>query len=179
MPRPEGTPHIRQKELELERLKNSEMELLRKQLQQSYDRVQDVTKQNLLLKDKCLQLAEFLRQTTFETTEQEKEDQVLMERIVRENAFLRDLLQVSRASQPKLQEIEAALSIEEAALAPVAEYDKLVQGYREQRFARKSKSIGNVSKKNYLLDLSGAPNTSQNAVWDSFFGKAETKSKKK
>ena len=165
--------------MELERLKNSEMDLLRKQMQQAYDRVQDVTRQNLLLKDKCLKLAEFLRQTSFETTEQEKEDQIAMERVIRENAFLRDLLQVSRVSQPKLQEIEAALAIEEAALAPAAEYDKLVQGYREQRFARKSKSIGNVSKKNYLLDLSSTPSTSQNAVWDSFFSKADTKSKKK
>ena len=115
---------------------------------------------------------EYLRHFAFEATEQEKDDLALVERVERENCFLRDLLQVSR--EPKLAEIEAALVREETNL-DTSEYEKLIQGYRDQRYSRKSKSIGNVAKKSYLLDTTET--ITPTGAWDSFFSRGESKSK--
>ena len=121
---------------------------------------------------------EFLRVSTFEITEQEKEDATTTEKLKRENEFLRDLLQISRISEVKTTEIDAKLSTEEANLR-TSEYDKLVESYRQQRISRKSKSIGiAANKKNYLLE-EGGDKGNQGGVWDSFFTAKTDVGKKK
>jgi len=155
------------------KLKHSEIDSVKQQLQVANEKTQAALKQNVTLKDKCLALVEFLRQTAFDVTQEEKEDQVLVQKLSRENGFLRELLQLSRISEPKIAEIEGLLKEEEAGLNmhPAPEYAQLLESYRQQRFARKSKSIGIPGvKKGYLLDTHSSA-SKPDSGWDSFFAR--------
>lgn len=144
-------------------------------MQAANEKAQLALKQNVALKDKCMSLVEFLRQTAFDLSQEEKEDQVLVQRLSRENIFLRELLQLSRISEPKISEIDELLKAEETgvALLPAADYSDVLESYRQQRFARKSKSIGIPgSKKGYLLEAQSSSKQEKDSGWDSFFARA-------
>lgn len=97
-----------QRELELEKLKNMRIEFLEQQMKREKEKSHKLILQNIRLKEKYLELINKLRQNLYEYTEDEKEDNILLEQLVRENRHLRELLAISKLSDPKVRDIETA-----------------------------------------------------------------------
>ena len=57
-----------------------------------------------------MEMLEVLRQAAFEISEQEKEDQMNIEHLVRENKHLREMLAISRLTEESVKEIEGMLT---------------------------------------------------------------------
>lgn len=132
--------------------------------------------QNIRLKEKYLELINKLRQNLYEYTEDEKEDNILLEQLVRENRHLRELLAISKLSDPKVRDIDTALLTEEKVMnqMSIEQYREQLVAYKQARESRKrSKSMADIKSKNFLAGVQ-AEQSSGSDVWSSFFKKHET-----
>jgi hypothetical protein len=160
-----------QKELSLERLKTSRIEFLEQQLSSERGKSQRLLNVNLRLKERYLNLLEILRQSAFEMNEQDKDDQLNLETLTRENQHLRELLGISRLSSAKIEQTELLLIAEEAKVQPsIEDYKDTLQSYRLKRQQQtRSKSCVAPGEKAYLLGAAAPVQQSQGDFWASFF----------
>ena len=61
-----------------------------------------------------MNMLEVLRQAAFEISEQEKEDQMNIEHLIRENRHLREMLAISKINDVNVKEIETSLTTAES-----------------------------------------------------------------
>ena len=165
-----------QRELELEKLKNMRIEFLEQQMKREKEKSHKLILQNIRLKEKYLELINKLRQNLYEYTEDEKEDNILLEQLVRENRHLRELLAISKLSDPKVRDIETALLTEEKAMnqMSIEQYREQLMAYKQERESRKrSKSMADIKSKNFLVGVQ-SEHSGGSDVWSSFFKKHET-----
>ena len=163
------------RELEVEKLKNTRIDILEQQIQKEHIKKQGLLHQHLKLKEKYLELLSTMREAAFQVSGEDKEDILLFEKLSKENIKLKELLSLSRISDPKSNDIEKV--IEEEDYEDKEKYKKTLKNYRDQRIAQKrSKSFAIVGRKNYLLMSPKGKNT-ENNVWDTFFKKQEENSK--
>lgn len=161
------------RELEVERLKNTRIDILEQQIQKEQFKKQGLLQNHLKLKEKYLSLLGTMREAAFLTTDEDREDICLFERLLKENAKLKELLAISRISDPKANDIEKIIEEEDG--EDKEKYKKTLKGYRDQKIAQKrSKSFAIVGRKNYLL-MSPKEKNTENTVWDNFFKKHEGK----
>ena len=163
------------RELEVEKLKNTRIDILEQQTQKEQLKKQGLLQHHLKLKEKYLGLLATMREAAFQITEEDKEDISLFEKLSKENTKLKELLAFSRISDPKSNDIEKI--IEEDESEEKEKYKKTLKSYRDQKIAQKrSKSFAIVGRKNYLL-MSPKEKNSESTVWDNFFKKHEQKGK--
>ena len=162
------------RELEVEKLKNTRIDIIEQQIQKEQNRKQGLLQQHLKLKEKYLALVSTMREAAFDLNEEDKQDITLFEKLSKENIRLKEILAFSKISDPKANDLEKITEVEEA---DPDKYKETLRHYREQRIAQKrSKSFAIVGRKNYLL-MSPKEKTNTNNVWDNFFKKHEQKSK--
>lgn len=162
------------RDLELEKLKNTRIDLLDQQLNKEKNRKQGFLQTHLKLKERYMGLLEVMREAAFEIKDEDKEDISLFEQLTRENQQLKEMLAFSRISDPKVQEIERALRGEDVTEQPnMEEYKETLRSYRKKKNDQKrSKSFGIVGRKNYLL-MSPQDKQETGNIWDNFFNKQE------
>ncbi|OMJ79318.1 hypothetical protein SteCoe_20699 [Stentor coeruleus] len=102
------------RELEKERLRGMKIEFLEEQLKQEKLKCEQLSESNSKIKEKYLNMLEVLRQAAFEISEQEKEDQMSIDHLIRENRHLREMLSISKINEPSIKEIEDALASAES-----------------------------------------------------------------
>jgi hypothetical protein len=160
-----------QKDLSLERLKASRVDFLEEQLSSERGKSQRLLNVNLRLKERYLNLLSILRQSAFQMNEQDKDDQLNLETLTRENQHLRALLGISRLSSAKIEQTELLLIAEEAKVQPsIEDYRETLQSYRLKRQqTTRSKSCVAPGEKAYLLGAAAPVQTSQGDFWASFF----------
>ena len=167
------------RELEVEKLKNTRIDILEQQIQKEQYRKQGLLQQHLKLKEKYLALFCTMREAAFLITDENKEEIVLFEKLSKENLKLKELLAFSRISDPKMNDIEETAEenqVEENDKSK-QQYKNSLKNYRDQKIAQKrSKSFAIVGRKNYLL-MSPKEKGAENNVWDNFFKKQEQRSK--
>ena len=118
-------------------------------------------------------MLEVTRQSVFELSEQEKEEQVMTEFLSRENQHLREMLGIARLSKEKEREVDAALKVEEGVLSEGEAENAAVKAYRQTRMHRKQHSVGKPQKSSFLIAPERA--TSE-ASWDAFLTAKEESS---
>jgi hypothetical protein len=162
------------RELEVEKLKNTRIDILEQQILKEQNRKQGLLQQHLKLKEKYLGLVSTMREAAFHLSDEDKEDITLIEKLSKENLRLKEILAFSRISDPKANDLE---KINESEEGDTDKYKETLRNYREQRIAQKrSKSFAIVGRKNYLL-MSPKEKNNTNNVWDNFFKKHEQKAK--
>lgn len=152
------------------------IEFLEQQMKREKEKSHKLILQNIRLKEKYLELINKLRQNIYEYTEDEKEDNILLEQLVRENRHLRELLAISKLSDPKVRDIDAALLTEEKVMnqMSIEQYREQLMSYKQERESRKrSKSMADIKSKNFLAGVQ-LEHSSGSDVWSSFFKKHET-----
>mmetsp|Transcript_27343 Transcript_27343/g.49197 ORF Transcript_27343/g.49197 Transcript_27343/m.49197 type:complete len:270 (-) Transcript_27343:469-1278(-) len=166
-----------QKELQMERLKTSRLEFLEQQLSRERSKSQRLLNVNLRLKERYLNLLEVLRQSAFEMNEQDKDDQLTLETLTRENQHLRELLGISRLSSAKIEQAELMLAAEEEKLQPsIEDYKETLKSYRQKRQQQtRSKSCVAPGEKAYLLEAAAPVKQSQGDFWAAFFSQGSSK----
>lgn len=160
-----------QKELSLERLKTSRLEFLEQQLTKERSKSSRLLNVNLRLKERYLNLLEVLRQSAFEMNEQDKDDQLALETLARENQHLRELLGISRLSNAKIEQAELLLVAEEEKVQPsIEDYKETLKSYQQKRQQQtRSKSCVAPGEKAYLLQAAAPAEQGQGDFWASFF----------
>jgi TolA-binding protein len=87
------------------------IEFLEEQLKSEKKRCEELNEANGKIKDKYVNMLEMLRQAAFEISEQEKEDQMNVEHLIRENRHLREMLSISKVNDSTVKEIEESLAV--------------------------------------------------------------------
>ena len=108
------------RELEKEKLRGMKIEFLEEQLKQERLKSDQLTGSNTL---------EVLRQAVFEITEKEKEDQMSIDHLFRENKHLREMLSITKINEFTIKEIEESLNSEENEIQDSADEEKLLEAY--------------------------------------------------
>ncbi|CAG9321738.1 unnamed protein product [Blepharisma stoltei] len=162
------------RDLEVEKLKNTRIDLLEQQLAKEKTRKQNLLQTHLRLKERYMGLLDVMREAAFDIKDEDKEDISLFEQLNRENHKLKEMLGLLKISDPKVQEIEKALRGEDVTdQVNIEEYKETLRSYRKKKNEQKrSKSFGIVGRKNYLL-MSPQEKTESSNIWDSFFNKQE------
>lgn len=163
------------RELDVEKLKNTRIDILEQQIQKEQLKKQGLLQNHLKLKEKYLGLLATMREAAFQITDEDKQDIVLHEKLLKENFKLKEILSFSRISDPKSNDVNKVIQEEDE--DDKEKYKKTLKNYRDQRIAQKrSKSFAIVGRKNYLL-MSPKEKNNPNNVWDNFFKKQEQKGK--
>lgn len=98
------------RDLEKEKLRGMKIEFLEEQLRLERLKCEQLGESNSKIKEKYMEMLEVLRQAAFEISEQEKEDQMNIEHLVRENKHLREMLAISRITEECSKEIDGMLT---------------------------------------------------------------------
>ena len=117
------------RELEKEKLRGMKIEFLEEQLKQERLKSDQLTGSNTKIKEKYLNMLEVLRQAVFEITEKEKEDQMSIDHLFRENKHLREMLSITKINEFTIKEIEESLNSEENEIQDSADEEKLLEAY--------------------------------------------------
>jgi dsDNA-binding SOS-regulon protein len=164
------------RELDFERLKNAQIDILEQQISKEQAKKQVLLQQNLNLKERYLALMTTMREAAFIITEDNREDITLYERLARENAQLKEMLSNSRISDPRKSGLDKVAEEEENG---GDKYKATLKNYREQKLAQKrSKSFAIPGRKNYLLMSPKGKGESSGNDWDNFFKTQEQRAKK-
>lgn len=100
--------------LEKEKLRGMKIEFLEEQLRLEKLKCEQLHESNSKIKEKYMNMLEVLRQAAFEISEQEKEDQMNIEHLIRENRHLREMLAISKINDVNVKEIETSLTTAES-----------------------------------------------------------------
>eukprot|EP00361_Fabrea_salina_P006424 CAMPEP_0202439338 /NCGR_PEP_ID=MMETSP1345-20130828/36111_1 /ASSEMBLY_ACC=CAM_ASM_000843 /TAXON_ID=342563 /ORGANISM="Fabrea Fabrea salina" /LENGTH=262 /DNA_ID=CAMNT_0049053865 /DNA_START=883 /DNA_END=1668 /DNA_ORIENTATION=+ len=160
------------RELEVEKLKNTRIDILENQIAKERTRKQNITQAHCKLKERYLGLISVMRDSALTVSGQEKQDTSYIEQLAHENRKLRELMAYSKISDPNVQEIEKVLKGEtEIPSVNLEEYREKLKSYRQQRIDQKrSKSFAGTDRKNYLL-MSPGEKVEKQDMWNSFFKK--------
>ena len=135
------------RDLEKEKLRGMKIEFLEEQLKQEKLKCDQLNESNSKIKDKYLSMLEILRQAAFEITEKEKEDQMNIDHLIRENRHLREMLSITKINEITSKEIEESLNIEEDEIQNISiDEERLIDAYILSK-----NPIPERPKKNFLL----------------------------
>lgn len=135
------------RDLEKEKLRGMKIEFLEEQLKQEKQKCDNLNDSNAKIKEKYLNMLEVLRQAAFEISEKEKEDQMNIDHLYRENRHLREMLSITKINEVTIKGIEESLNAEEYEIQnSLIDESKLVEEY----IASKN-PVPERPKKNYLL----------------------------
>lgn len=98
------------RDLEKEKLRGMKIEFLEEQLRLEKNKCEQLGKGNSKIKEKYMEMLEVFRQAAFEISEQEKEDQMNIEHLIRENRHLREMLAISRVNEQNVKDIDGLLT---------------------------------------------------------------------
>jgi chromosome segregation ATPase len=135
------------RELEKEKLRGMKIEFLEDQLKQEKAKCDQLVQSNTKIKEKYLAMLEVLRQAAFEITEQEKEDQMNIDHLIRENRHLREMLSITKINESTIKEIEDSLNAAEEEIQDhLSDEENLIAAYLSSKNPAPSKA-----KKFYLI----------------------------
>lgn len=118
------------RELEKEKLRSMKIEFLEEQLKQDKLKCDQLADSNSKIKEKYLHMLEVLRQAAFEINEQEKEDHMNIDHLIRENRHLREMLSIAKLNDNCIKEIEDSFSVAENEINDsLADEESLVNDY--------------------------------------------------
>jgi hypothetical protein len=100
--------------LEKERLRGMKIEFLEEQLRLEKVKCEQLQESNSKIKEKYMNMLEVLRQAAFEISEQEKEDHMNVEHLIRENKHLREMLAITKINEGNVLDIDRALTTAES-----------------------------------------------------------------
>jgi hypothetical protein len=101
------------KELDEEKRKNSRTEILENELHQERARNQMLAKKNKTMREKFLKLVEMIQNSSVEDESQNTETEKMMQEILTENQYLRELMRITNISDPEFLNIGEFLAKEE------------------------------------------------------------------
>jgi len=101
------------KELEEAKRKHSRMELLEYQLQQEKGKNRLLREKNYNMREKFLKLIEMVQSSTVDEENQNNENEKFMQEVATENQYLRELIKITKLSDPEYQDISEFLAKEE------------------------------------------------------------------
>lgn len=141
------------KELENEKIRGQKIEFLEEQIAQERKKSDSLADSNFRLKGRYLSMLEIMRQAAFEMSEQDKEDQLVIDHLIRENIHLREMLGISRLTDKAINHIDEALLLEENSLfnMPNEAYKELLQNFLDKNKPKQELNLPKPPKKSFLL----------------------------
>ncbi|CAG9319514.1 unnamed protein product [Blepharisma stoltei] len=143
------------KELDNEKIRGQKVDFLEEQISQERKKGDSLAESNFRLKERYLSMLEVMRQAAFEISEQDKEDQLVIDHLIRENKHLREMLGISRLDESAMKEIDEALLMEEEGLVSMnqQEYQTIIAEFVKKKQKKEENLLlpPKPTKKSYLL----------------------------